>query len=77
MKNNLQMTLVLEQVLDIKGMGLPQCLLLRDTWWIGLMALRKIKEISMICVTNFQNIDNRFQSMDSRFQTLDKQIEAV
>ena len=30
-----------------------------------------------LCITNFQNIDNRFQSMDTRFQTLDEQIEAV
>jgi len=30
-----------------------------------------------LCVTNFQNIDNKFQSMDTRFQTLDEQIEAV
>jgi len=30
-----------------------------------------------LCVTNFQNFDNRFQSMVTRFQTLDEQIEAV
>ena len=30
-----------------------------------------------LCVTNFQNIDNRFQSMDTRFQTLDEHIEVV
>ena len=30
-----------------------------------------------LCVTNFQNFDNKFQSMDTRFQTLDEQIEAV
>ena len=30
-----------------------------------------------LCVSNFQNFDNRFQSMDTRFQTLDEQIEAV
>jgi len=30
-----------------------------------------------LCVTNFQNFDNRFQSMDTHFQTLDEQIEAV
>ena len=30
-----------------------------------------------LCVTNFQNIDNRLQSMDTRFQTLDEQIEVV
>jgi len=30
-----------------------------------------------LCVTNFQNIDNRFQSMDTHFQTLDEQIEVV
>jgi len=30
-----------------------------------------------LCVTNFQNFDNRFQSMDTRFQTLDEQIEVV
>ena len=30
-----------------------------------------------LCVTNFQNIDNKLQSMDTRFQTLNKQIEAV
>jgi len=30
-----------------------------------------------LCVTNFQNFDNRFQSMDTRFQTLDELIEVV
>lgn len=30
-----------------------------------------------LCVTSFQNFDNRFQSMDTRFQTLDEHIEAV
>ena len=30
-----------------------------------------------LCVSNFQNFDNRFQSMDTRFQTLDKHIEVV
>ena len=30
-----------------------------------------------LCVTNFQNFDNRFQSMDTHFQTLDEQIEAA
>jgi len=30
-----------------------------------------------LCVTNFQNFDNRFQSMDTCFQTLDEQIEAI
>jgi len=30
-----------------------------------------------LCVSNFQNIDNRFNSMDTRFMTLDEQIEAV
>jgi len=30
-----------------------------------------------LCVTNFQNIDNRFQSMDTRFLTLDEHIEVV
>jgi len=30
-----------------------------------------------LCVSNFQNFDNRFQNMDTRFQTLDEQIEAV
>jgi len=50
MKNSLQLTLMLEQVLDIKGMRFPQCLLLKDTWWIELMTLLKIKEISMIFV---------------------------
>jgi len=30
-----------------------------------------------LCVSNFQNIDNRFQSMDTRFQTLVEQIEVV
>jgi len=30
-----------------------------------------------LCVTNFQNIDNKFQSMDTRFQTLDEHIEVV
>jgi len=30
-----------------------------------------------LCVTNFQNFDNRFQSMDTRFQTLDEHIETV
>ena len=30
-----------------------------------------------LCVSNFQNFDNRFQSMDTRFQTLDEQIEVV
>jgi len=66
MKNNLQLTFMLEQVLDIKGMGLPQCLLLRDTWWIGLMALWKIKEISMIFVSQI----SRTLTTDSRAWTL-------
>jgi len=30
-----------------------------------------------MCVSNFQNIDNRFNSMDSRFMTLDEQIKVV
>jgi len=30
-----------------------------------------------LCVSNFQNFDNRFQSIDTRFQTLDEQIEVV
>jgi len=30
-----------------------------------------------LCVSNFQNFDNRFQRMDTRFQTLDEQIEVV
>ena len=30
-----------------------------------------------LCVSNFQNFDNRFQSMDTRFQMLDEQIEVV
>jgi len=30
-----------------------------------------------LCVSNFQNIDNRFNNMDARFMTLDEQIEAV
>jgi len=30
-----------------------------------------------LCVSNFQNFDNRFQSMDTRFQTLDEQTEVV
>jgi len=30
-----------------------------------------------LCVTNFQNIDNKFQSMDTRFQNLDEHIEVV
>jgi len=30
-----------------------------------------------LCVSNFQNIDNRFNNMDTRFMTLDEQIEAV
>jgi len=30
-----------------------------------------------LCVSNFQNFDNRFQSIDTRFQTLDEQIEFV
>jgi len=25
-----------------------------------------------LCVTNFQNFDNKFQSIDTRFQTLDE-----
>ena len=30
-----------------------------------------------LCVSNFQNIDNRFNNMDASFMTLDEQIEAV
>jgi len=30
-----------------------------------------------LCLSNFQNIDNRFNSMDARFMSLDEQIEAV
>ena len=30
-----------------------------------------------LCVSNFQNFDNRFQSMDTRLLTLDEQIEVV
>ena len=30
-----------------------------------------------LCVSNFQNIDNRFNSMDACFMTLDEQIEVV
>jgi len=30
-----------------------------------------------LCVSNFQNFDNRFQSMDTCFQSLDEQIEVV
>jgi len=30
-----------------------------------------------LCVSNFQNFDNRFKSMDTRFQTLDEHIEVV
>ena len=30
-----------------------------------------------LCVSNFQNFDNRFQSMDTHFQTLDEHIEVV
>jgi len=30
-----------------------------------------------LCVSNFQNIDNRFNSMDARFMSLDEQIEVV
>ena len=30
-----------------------------------------------LCVSNFQNIDNRFNSMDARFMYLNEQIEAV
>jgi len=35
------------------------------------------RNLQDLCVTNFQNINNRFQSMDTCFQTLDEQIEAV
>ena len=35
------------------------------------------RNLNDLCVSNFQNFDNRFQSMDTRFQTLDEQIEAV
>jgi len=35
------------------------------------------RNLHELCVSNFQNFDNRFQSMDTRFQTLDEQIEAV
>jgi len=30
-----------------------------------------------LCVSNFQNIDNRFNNMDTWFMTLDEQIEVV
>jgi len=30
-----------------------------------------------LCVSKFQNFDNRFQSMDTRFQSLDEQIVGV
>ena len=30
-----------------------------------------------LCVSNFQNIDNRFNNMDACFMSLDEQIEAV
>ena len=30
-----------------------------------------------LCVTNFQNFDNRFKSMDTCFHTFDEQIEAI
>jgi len=66
MNNNLQLTLMLEQVLNIKGMGFPQCLLLKDTWWIDLMVLLKIKEFSMIFVCQIA----KTLTTDSRAWTL-------
>jgi len=35
---------------EIRKMECQPCLLLRDTWSIGLMTLRRTKGISMICV---------------------------
>jgi len=38
-------------VLEIKKKECKPCLLLRDSWLIGLIALRRIKGISMIYVS--------------------------
>ena len=35
------------------------------------------RNLHVLCVTNFQSIDNRFNSMDTRFMTLDEHIKAV
>jgi len=35
------------------------------------------RNLRVLCVSNFQNIDNRFNNMDSRFMSLDEQIEVV
>jgi len=35
------------------------------------------RNVHDLCVSNFQNFDNRFQSMDTIFQTLDEHIEVV
>jgi len=32
------------------------------------------RNLHNLCVSNFQNFDNRFQSIDTWFQTLDEQI---
>jgi len=50
MKSNLKPIKVLEQVQGIKEMKCHPCLLLKDTWSIGLMDFSRIKEIFMICV---------------------------
>ena len=74
-QNNLLLILVLGQVLDIKEMRLLQCLPLRATRQDGFAENQR--NLHNLCVSNFQNFDNRFQSMDTRFQTLDEQIEAI
>jgi len=73
-KNNLLLILVPGQVLDIKEIGLLQCLPLMNKLDGFAENQRNLHDL---CVSNFQNFDNRFQSMDTQFQTFDEQIEAV
>jgi len=73
MQNNLQLILVLGQVLDIKEIGFLQCIPFESYMVNKLDGFAENKRnLHDLCVSNFQNFDNRFQRMDTRFQTLDE-----
>jgi len=43
----------------------------------SMLCKRPQRNLHDLCVSNFQNIDNRFNNMDARFMTLDEHIEPV
>jgi len=62
---------VLEQVLNIKEIGFPQFLPLRDSWSIGWTVLLKIKEIFMIFVLQiFRTLTTNFKAWTHVFRPL-------